>query len=75
VGIGGGVPDEEEGGDDIRLGDVVVSKSTDTFGGVVQHNMGKRTAEGFKRTGTLNKPPVFCDPLFRRCWRGMNGAP
>jgi nucleoside phosphorylase len=57
VGIGGGVPDEEEGGDDIRLGDVVVSKSTDTFGGVVQYDMGKQTAEGFKRTGTLNKPP------------------
>ena len=57
VGIGGGVPDKEEGGDDIRLGDVVVSKSTDTFGGVVQYDMGKQTAEGFKRTGTLNKPP------------------
>ena len=35
VGIGGGVPDEEEEGDDIRLGDVVVSKPTSSFGGVV----------------------------------------
>jgi nucleoside phosphorylase len=59
VGIGGGVPDEEEAGDDIRLGDVVVSKSTDTFGGVVQYDMGKKTTDGFKRTGTLNKPPAL----------------
>jgi nucleoside phosphorylase len=59
VGIGGGVPDEEDGGDDIRLGDVVVSKSTDTFGGVVQYDMGKHTADGFKRMGTLNKPPAI----------------
>lgn len=29
VGVGGGMPDEEE---DVRLGDVVVSKPTDTFG-------------------------------------------
>jgi nucleoside phosphorylase len=34
VGIGGGVPEEE---DDIQLGDVVVSKLTATFGGVVQY--------------------------------------
>ena len=32
VGIGGGVPDEEEDGNDIRLGDVVVSKPTASFG-------------------------------------------
>jgi nucleoside phosphorylase len=59
VGVGGGVPDEEDGGDDIRLGDVVVSKSTDTFGGVVQYDMGKHTPDGFKRMGTLNKPPAI----------------
>ena len=35
VGIGGGVPDEEEDGNDIRLGDVVISKPTASFGGVV----------------------------------------
>jgi nucleoside phosphorylase len=28
VGIGGGVPDEEEDGNDIRLGDVVASRLT-----------------------------------------------
>jgi nucleoside phosphorylase len=42
VGIGGGVPGEGND-DDIRLGDVVVSKPTATFGGVVQYNMGKVT--------------------------------
>jgi len=57
VGMGGGVPNEEEGVDDIRLGDVVVSKSTDTFGGVVQYDMGKQTPAGFLCIGALNKPP------------------
>src|SRR5467141_5086548 len=55
VGIGGGVPTKEA---DIRLGDVVVSKPTGEFGGVVQYDCGK-TIEGgrFKRTSILNKPP------------------
>lgn len=56
VGVGGGVPTKK---DDIRLGDVVVSQPQDRFGGVVQFDRGKRTTEGkFKRTGTLNKPPL-----------------
>ncbi|OCL04018.1 pfs domain-containing protein [Glonium stellatum] len=56
VGIGGGIPAEDE--DDIRLGDVVVSKPTTTFGGVVQFDRGKEHADGrFELTGTLNKPP------------------
>jgi len=60
VGIGGGVPDPEEDGDDIRLGDVVISKPTSTFGGVVQYDLGKySTSGGFERTGTLNKPPLL----------------
>ncbi|KAF2135121.1 uncharacterized protein K452DRAFT_261056, partial [Aplosporella prunicola CBS 121167] len=55
VGIGGGAPSENH---DIRLGDIVVSKPTDTFGGVVQYDLGKRTAGGrFERTGSLKKPP------------------
>ncbi|KAJ9662051.1 hypothetical protein H2198_001593 [Neophaeococcomyces mojaviensis] len=58
VGIGGGIPDEEEDGNDIRLGDVVVSKPTATFGGVVQYDMGKYSTNGsFERTGQLAKPP------------------
>ncbi|KAN0085480.1 hypothetical protein V8E54_001947 [Elaphomyces granulatus] len=55
VGIGGGVPTKEA---DIRLGDVVVSKPTEDFGGVVQYDFGRTVGQGiFKRTGTLNKPP------------------
>jgi nucleoside phosphorylase len=57
VGIGGGIPDQDTAMD-IRLGDVVVSKPTDTFGGVVQYDMGKETQNGFERTGTLSKPPT-----------------
>jgi nucleoside phosphorylase len=57
VGIGGGVPGEDE--DDIRLGDVVISKPTATFGGVVQYDMGKVTVGGMlQRTGTLKPPPT-----------------
>lgn len=57
VGIGGGIPDDDE--DDIRLGDVVVSKPTKTFGGVVQFDKGKIHPNGkFERTGTLQKPPA-----------------
>jgi nucleoside phosphorylase len=55
VGIGGGVPSK---GYDIRLGDVVVSKPSGTFGGVVQYDIGKNIEGGpFMRTGSLNKPP------------------
>jgi nucleoside phosphorylase len=58
VGIGGGIPGDDE--DDIRLGDVVVSKPTDTFGGVVQFDRGKIHPNGqFERTGTLRKPPTM----------------
>ena len=38
VGIGGGAPTKEF---DIRLGDMVVSKPTGCFGGVVQYDFGK----------------------------------
>jgi nucleoside phosphorylase len=57
VGIGGGIPGDDQ--DDIRLGDVVVSKPTATFGGVVQFDIGKALPIGqFKRTGALTKPPA-----------------
>ncbi|KAL5366281.1 hypothetical protein BJX96DRAFT_180588 [Aspergillus floccosus] len=55
VGIGGGVPNKAN---DIRLGDVVVSKPTGTYSGVVQYDYGKAIQGGiFQPTGTLNKPP------------------
>jgi nucleoside phosphorylase len=57
VGIGGGVPGDEER-NDVRLGDVVVSRPTDVFGGVVQYDRIKRRVNGqIERTGQLNKPP------------------
>lgn len=56
VGIGGGVPGPPT---NIQLGDVVVSKPTRDFGGVVQYEYGKVEAgEQFVRTGMLNKPPT-----------------
>lgn len=55
VGVGGGVPSEDH---DIRLGDVVVSQPSDTHGGVVQYDKGKRRPDDqFQRTGHLDKPP------------------
>src|SRR6267143_1851069 len=55
VGIGGGVPSTNH---DIRLGDVVVSKPTGVFGGVVQYDYGKTVASGgFQQTGMMNQPP------------------
>ena len=54
VGIGGGIPSRQH---DIRLGDVVISKPVNQFGGVVQYNLGKvHQGQGFERTGMLNKP-------------------
>lgn len=55
VGIGGGVPSKEA---DIRLGDVVVSRPTRDFRGVVRYDYGKTMTGGrFECTGMLNKPP------------------
>ena len=55
VGIGGGVPSEEN---DIRLGDIVVSKPTRRSGGVIQYDFGKTVQNGrFEQTGSLNRPP------------------
>ncbi|RHZ44874.1 uncharacterized protein CDV56_102131 [Aspergillus thermomutatus] len=57
VGIGGGVPDLDQGVD-IRLGDVVVSRPAGRYGGVVQFDRGKALASGrFERTGALQRPP------------------
>ncbi|KAI7568894.1 purine and uridine phosphorylase [Hortaea werneckii] len=57
VGIGGGIPDVKAGRD-VRLGDVVVSQPDQTFGGVVQYDMGKNHGtDNFVRTGALDSPP------------------
>jgi nucleoside phosphorylase len=54
VGVGGGVWSTKF---DIRLGDVVVSQPDGSHGGVVQWDFGKMESSGFRRTGSLNKPP------------------
>lgn len=51
VGIGGGVPPK------VRLGDIVLSIPVYEYPGVVQWDMGIAQDEGFRRIGTLNKPP------------------
>ncbi|KAF5707242.1 hypothetical protein FMUND_11200 [Fusarium mundagurra] len=57
VGIGGGIARPDEG-QDIRLGDIVVSQPDGTTGGVVQYDFGKAKAKGgWERKGSLNKPP------------------
>ena len=43
VGVGGGAPSARN---DIRLGDVVISKPDGTFGGVIQYDFGKTVQEG-----------------------------
>ena len=56
VGVGGGVWSKTN---DIRLGDVAVSQSIGTHGGVVQWDFGKVGKDGkFQRTGSLDKPPL-----------------
>ena len=57
VGVGGGVPSKDSSWNDVRLGDIVVSEPTEQGGGVIQYDMGKREVDGFRRVGTLNKPP------------------
>ncbi|KAL2848393.1 hypothetical protein BJY01DRAFT_233960 [Aspergillus pseudoustus] len=55
VGIGGGVP---TAANDMRLGDVVVSRPTGTDPGVIQYDMGKARENGlFTPSGFLHPPP------------------
>src|SRR2546421_2851069 len=56
IGIGGGAPSRKH---DIRLGDIVVSASSDGKGGVFQYDFGKTIQDqGFRHTGFLNRPPT-----------------
>jgi nucleoside phosphorylase len=56
VGIGGGILSDKN---DIRLSDIVVSLPTGQHGGVIQYDLGKMEVDGFRRLGTLNKPPIL----------------
>ena len=60
VGIGGGIPGKlTSTGQDIRLGDVVVSMPSGTHGAVIQYDLGKFLQDGeFQRTGALRDPPM-----------------
>ncbi|RDW64329.1 uncharacterized protein DSM5745_09740 [Aspergillus mulundensis] len=71
VGIGGGVPN---GDTDSRLGDVVVSKPTSTYGGVVQYDYGKTVATAqmmtqCPATKRLSRPGSEFDILFDPSYR------
>ncbi|KAE8151959.1 hypothetical protein BDV25DRAFT_138323 [Aspergillus avenaceus] len=73
VGVGGGVPSRSN---DIRLGDIVVSKPEGKEPGVIQYDLGKTLPLGqFQEAGSLNKPPralltaipvLQTDPSFSR---------
>ncbi|OJD15801.1 hypothetical protein AJ78_03981 [Emergomyces pasteurianus Ep9510] len=57
VGIGGGVPATKE---DVRLGDIVVSRPSAARPGIIQYDFGKKVGEGqFTSTGALNKPSTL----------------
>lgn len=53
VGIGGGIPSKKY---PVRLGDIAVSEPSGGFPGVVQSDFGKWETDGFKITGSLNRP-------------------
>src|SRR5947207_12555268 len=72
VGIGGGVP---HGNNDIRLGDVVVSKPNKKNGGVVQYDFGTRDqGEKFKRTHSLSAPPQVLLTAVNTLWANHDGG-
>ncbi|KAK6343265.1 hypothetical protein TWF730_010861 [Orbilia blumenaviensis] len=54
IGIGGGVPGTQN---DVRLGDVVVSKPQGNHAGIIQYDLGKDTEDGFTPKGYLQPPP------------------
>ena len=57
VGVGAGVPETKE---DVRLGDIVVSRPTASRPGILQYDFGKKYAEDrFVSTGALNKPSTL----------------
>lgn len=57
VGIGGGIPNLSMG-NDVRLGDVVVSRPSGTSSGVIQYDSGKLLqGQDFLRQGALRPPP------------------
>ncbi|KAH8811167.1 putative kinesin light chain [Xylogone sp. PMI_703] len=60
---------------DIRLGDIVVSRPTDRSGGVVQYDHGKTVTDGvFHQTGVMNRAPhVLLNAIAQLQANGMLG--
>lgn len=57
VGVGGGVPSTKE---DLRLGDIVVSRPMAARPGIIQYDFGKiETGDEISGTGALNKPSTL----------------
>lgn len=54
VGVGGGISNEQH---HIRLGDVVISMPSGTYGGVGQYDLGRDTPDEFQRKGIIHHPP------------------
>ena len=67
VGIGGGIPSEDR---DIRLGDIAASDPTRREGGAIDHDFVRIEPDGFRRLGSLNKPPI----LLRTAMKRLEGA-
>lgn len=60
MGIGGGVPTLETEGNDIRLGDVVVSASRNGHSAVFQYDFGKALqGQSYRTTRILDQPPTI----------------
>ena len=60
VGVGGGIPTKKN---DVRLGDVVVSRPGTKNSGVVQYDFGRTVEDGqFEQTGTMDatSPALLC---------------
>ncbi|KAM5344968.1 hypothetical protein ACJ41O_010830 [Fusarium nematophilum] len=71
VGIGGGAPSPKH---DIRLGDVVVSASSNGKGGVFQYDLGKAIQDQeFEEIGFLNQPPPILQAAVNRLMEQYEG--
>ena len=65
IGIGGGIPHPSTG-EDVRLGDVVVSMPSGAYGGVIQYDAGKFLQnKGFQIKGVLPSPPVHLQKIVK----------
>ena len=64
VGIGGGIPALVKG-QDVRLGDVVVSMPSGLYGGIIQYDTGEFLENKSRITGALQSPPLHLQKVVR----------